>query len=117
MKTKNENAKAAKTVSLKPAKQAKAETKPQAAPAKPALSDAVKAKIREDAHEQIAALSRRNCACGCNTPTKSTFAPGHDARMFSRLVKEAEEAALAQLAREDMTKTVRAPKAAKRSSN
>lgn len=42
----------------------------------------------------------RTCACGCGRPVRRRFLPGHDAKLKSRLVKEARsgsEAALQNL--------------------
>src|SRR2546425_10342473 len=33
----------------------------------------------------------RQCECGCGGPTKSRFMPGHDARLFSRLRRDARQ--------------------------
>src|ERR1700687_5316443 len=33
----------------------------------------------------------RQCECGCGGPTKSRFMPGHDARLLSRLRRDARQ--------------------------
>lgn len=96
--------KTTKTTSAKPA-----ETKTAAAPkaAKPTLSAERMLAIKAAAHATVAALSVRSCGCGCGAPTKSTFAPGHDAKLASRLVKEQVEAELAAQAQKEDKPPVR----------
>lgn len=39
----------------------------------------------------------RVCGCGCGRPVKRRFLPGHDAKLKSRLVKEARDGSTAAL--------------------
>lgn len=58
---------------------------------KDALNEELKSlrvKAMAVAREQIKALSARSCACGCGAATKNTFAPGHDAQLHSRILRE-----------------------------
>lgn len=83
----------------KAAPKAKAERKPKAAPkaepkaAKPApgkLTDEERAQVRAWAHEELNRLvpATRPCGCGCGLQVSGRFAPGHDAKLVSRLVEE-----------------------------
>lgn len=45
-------------------------------------------KARAAAHEAVRKLAERTCACGCGGRTKSTFVPGHDAKLHARLTEE-----------------------------
>ena len=70
----------------------------QAAPvaaAAPAIPKDVAERIRQEAHAEIKALGTRSCACGCGATTKSTFAPGHDAKHAGALIRAKQAAWLA----------------------
>ena len=72
---------------------------PAAAPVTPQISTGDRARIVAEVEEHIKGLGARTCACECGTPTKSTFAPGHDARLRSRLINERTAEFLRQSAR------------------
>lgn len=74
----------------KPKVVAKADLKPAKEPKDPAavtIPDEVMDEIRHRAHATVKSYSNRTCACGCMQPTKSTFAPGHDAKLLSQLIE------------------------------
>jgi hypothetical protein len=63
--------------------------------AAPELSALERATIAIEVTEAIRLLGQRACACGCATPTRATFAPGHDATLKARMIRERIEAVLA----------------------
>lgn len=83
---------------------AKAATKAAAAAARAEAKEAAKAAragALAEAHERLRALreaeaAKRHCLCGCGATTPTAFfVPGHDAKLVSRWLSEAEAKAAA----------------------
>jgi hypothetical protein len=66
----------------------------------PAVSTADPEPARENPARPSSTPTGRKCGCGCGAAVRNRFLPGHDAKLKSRLVKEAragDEAALQKL--------------------
>ena len=75
-----------------PAIEAKPKRKVKSEEDKQAEKDARSA-IRKAAHVRLSELvdleaSKRVCVCGCDTNVKGFFAPGHDAKLLSRIMED-----------------------------